>query len=370
MIRYKFSKNINVEFATALKNRVNAHFKDNDLSRKANASMIRKTFLATGIYFALYFIILFSGITSVPLMFGFWILLGAAQAFIGMAVMHDVLHGSFSNNKTTNALMQIPVIAIGVESSLWQLQHNVLHHTYTNIEHADEDIAPRYVLRMTENQPRRWFHRYQHYYVTFFYSLIVILWMTIKDFIKLRTYKKTGLITSNKEALGTLFQIIIRRSLFYGVFLVIPLYALNFSPLLIVLMFVTMLAVSGLILSIVFQAAHIVPDCVTLQQDDKLINENWHVHQLMTTSNYATDNKLMTYFFGSLNFQVEHHLFPNICHVHYPALSKIVKATAAEFNIPYNCQKTFSGAVKSHYKHLKELGRNDSVAVTSTFVYV
>jgi len=369
MIRYKFSKDINLEFAKALKKGVNAYFKENDLSKKANASMILKTFLATAIYFSLYFLIVFSGISSLPLMFALWILLGAAQAFIGMAVMHDALHGSFSNNKITNALMQIPVIAIGVESKLWQLQHNVLHHTYTNIEHADEDIAPRYVLRMTENQPRKWFHRYQHYYVTFFYGLTVILWMTVKDFVKLNRYKKTGLITSNKSALATLAQIIFRRALFYGALLVVPLFVLDFSPLLIVLMFVTMLTVSGLILTIIFQAAHIVPDCVALQQDEKLIEENWHVHQLMTTSNYQTDSKWMTYFFGALNFQVEHHLFPNICHVHYPEIAKIVKATAAQFAIPYNCQKTFGGAVISHYKHLKELGRNDSVPVKSTFVY-
>lgn len=369
MIRYKFSKQINLEFATTLRSRVNAYFKDNDISKKANTHMVTKSIFATTLYFALYFVILFSGISSMPLMFGLWMLLGAAQAFIGMSVMHDVLHGSFSKNKAVNTLMQIPIIGIGVESTLWQLQHNVLHHTFTNIEHADEDIAPRYVLRLTEHQTRRWFHRYQHYYVTFFYSLIVILWMTSKDFLKLAHYKKTGLIATNKAAMHTLLRILYKRTLFYGVFLVIPMFVLNFSPWIVLLMFISMLAVSGLVLSIIFQTAHIVEECATIKQDEHLIEENWHVHQLMTTSNFGINSKWVTYFSGSLNYQVEHHLFPDICHVHYPQISKIVQTTAAEYGIPYNCQKTFGSAVMSHFAHLRELGKRDVIASKATVSY-
>lgn len=370
MVKYRFSKEINAAFSASLKKKVNAYFKDNNISRTANASMVRKTFLALSLYFGLYLIILFAGITSLPLMFSLWLLLGVGQAFIGTSVMHDVLHGSFSKNKIAKAFLEIPVVAIGVESTLWKLQHNVLHHTFTNIEHADEDIAPKYVLRLTENQPRRWFHKYQHYYATFFYSLVVILWMTVKDFVKLSQYRKMGLVKSNSESFYVITKIVLRRSVFFGLFLVIPLIFLDFSPILIVSMFLTMLAVSGLVLTVIFQAAHIVQECASLQQDEELIKENWYVHQLMTTSNYQTNSKWMTYFFGALNFQVEHHLFPNICHVHYPEISKIVRASAAEFNIPYNSHQTFVSAIQSHYKHLRELGRHDHVPILSSVSYV
>lgn len=368
MIKYKFSKEINQRFSKTLRSRVNGYFKENGINPRANKTMVLKSLLLTGFYLSIYAIVLFAGISNTMAMFGLWFLLGIGQTFIGTAVMHDVLHGSFSKNKFTNALMELPIIAIGVEPTIWKIQHNVLHHTYTNIEHADEDIASRYVLRMTDNQPRKWFHKYQHYYATFLYSLLTIIWMTAKDFIKLNTYYKQKLITP-KKAIFTFFNIIFRRAIFYVIFLVIPLHTLDFSAQQIVLMFLTMLLTSGLALSIIFQTAHVLQDCITLEQDEELIKENWHVHQLMTTSNYATENKWITYLFGGLNYQVEHHLFTNISHVYYPEISKIVRETAKEYNIPYNNIETFGGAIKSHYSMLKELGANDNVVSTSTFRY-
>ena len=80
------------------------------------------------------------------------------------------------------------------------------------------------------------------------------------------------------------------------------------------------------------------------------------IHQLKTTANFAKHSKLVTWYVGGLNFQIEHHLFPNICHVHYKKISNIVKATAEEYGILYNDKKTYFGAVRSHYKMLKELG--------------
>lgn len=369
MIRYKFSKEVNQEFSKTLRVRVSGYFKHNNISRKANALMVNKVIFASLVYFAIYGVMMFTNISSLPLMYMLYMLLGLGQTFIGTSVMHDVVHGSFSKNKWVNALMHIPVVAIGVEPTVWRIQHNVLHHTYTNIDDADEDIASRYVLRMTENQPRKWFHSFQHYYVTFFYSLLTIIWVTVKDFIKLKGYAKAGLVTT-KEAFFAVLKVLGTRIVYYGMFLVAPAYFLDYTFLQVLLMFISMLFVSGLLLSIIFQMAHVVQDCVAMQQDEELIKENWYVHQLMTTSNFAIHNKYITYFIGGLNYQVEHHLFPDVCHVHYPELSKIVRETAEEYGIPYHCQSTFGSALASHYKHLKDLGQNDMAQVRSGFVYV
>ena len=369
MIRYKFSKEVNQEFSKTLRVRVSGYFKRNNISRKANTLMVNKVIFASLVYFAIYGLMMFANISSLPLMFLLYMLLGLGQTFIGTSVMHDVLHGSFSKNKWVNALMHIPIVAIGVEPTVWRIQHNVLHHTYTNIDDADEDIASRYVLRMTENQPRKWFHSFQHYYVTFFYSLLTIIWVTVKDFIKLKGYAQAGLVTT-KEAFFAVLKVLGTRIVYYGMFLVAPAYFLDYTFVQVFLMFISMLLVSGLLLSIIFQMAHVVQDCVAIQQDEELIKENWYVHQLMTTSNFAIHNKYITYFIGGLNYQVEHHLFPDVCHVHYPELSKIVKETAEEYGIPYHCQSTFGLALASHYKHLKDLGQNDMAQVTSGFVYV
>ncbi len=361
MVNYKFSREINAAFASTLKQRVNAYFEDNNISRNANRQMVLKTIVGLSYYFAVYFIIIFGGITHIPTLFLLWGMMGVGQAFIGTSVMHDVLHGSYTKSKKINNLMQIAVMSIGVEPSTWKIQHNVLHHSYTNIEDADEDIAPRYVLRFSINQPRRWFHRFQHIYVSFFYIIPVIIWMTAKDFIKLHKYRNLGLIKGRKAFIKLYLGTILRKFTYLFFFLLIPVYMLNVSTGLVISMFITQLVVAGTILSAIFQTAHIIPSCDIINPKDgeDTIKENWLVHQLLTTTNYAMKNKFITWFFGSLNYQVEHHLFPNICHVHYPAIAPIVQATTTEFGIPYHAERTFTDAVINHYKLLKDLGRYD-----------
>lgn len=361
MTNYKFSREINAAFASTLKQRVNAYFEDNNLSRNANREMVTKTIIGVSYYFAVYFVIIFGGISHVPTLFLLWAMMGVGQAFIGTCVMHDVLHGSYSKSKRINNLMQLVVLAIGVEPSTWKIQHNVLHHSYTNIEDTDEDIAPRYVLRFTVNQPRRWFHRFQHIYVSFFYSIPIIIWVTAKDFIKLHKYRGLGLIKNNKTFRNMYLGTILRKAIYLFFFLFIPIYVLNVSVGLVIAMLATKLVVTGVILSAIFQTAHIIPSCDIINPEDgeEVIQENWLVHQLLTTTNYAMNNKFLTWSFGSLNYQVEHHLFPNICHIHYPAIAPIVQETTAEFGIPYHAERTFTDAVVNHYKLLRDLGRYD-----------
>ncbi len=357
MIHYKFAKDLDRHFSDTLKIRVANYFTDNGIDRNANSDMVIKSIVAIGFYLFTYLVMVFSGISSVPILFGLWALLGVGQAFIGTAVMHDVLHGSYSKDKRINRIMTFAPIIIGVEPLTWKIQHNVLHHTYTNIEEADEDIAPRYVLRFTPNQPKRWFHRFQHIYVVFFYSIPIIIWATAKDFIKIFKYRKLGLIQPGRALANAFIGVVFRKSIFYFIFLAVPMWALPVSAGMVIGMFITMLVVTGLVLSLVFQTAHLVPDLSFVEQEEEYIRQNWSTHQLLTTTNYATGNKFLTWFFGSLNFQVEHHLFPNICHVHYPQLAKIVKATALEFGLPYHEQKTFGSAIAQHFKMLYALGR-------------
>ena len=116
----------------------------------------------------------------------------------------------------------------------------------------------------------------------------------------------------------------------------------------------------GLTLSIVFQLAHVVENTefehVALDET-KHIDEAWAIHELKTTSNFAMDSKLVSWFVGGLNFQVEHHLFPKVSHIHYPAISKIVQQKCKEYNLPYNYYPTMLQAVASHFRVMKSLGK-------------
>lgn len=365
MIRYKFSRETDREFALTLKKRVNAYFKEQQKPLTADNEMTVKVAIGFSAYLLLYAIIIGSGISNIPALFGLWFLMGFAKAFIGTSVMHDAMHGAFSRNKRVNLWMQLSAIMVGVDPKIWSIQHNVLHHTYTNIEHNDEDIESRYIFRMTPHQPRRWFHAYQHIYAIVFYSIFTLIWITVKDLIKLIMYRKKKLVKKGLPFYQLLFMVLFRKALYLAVFLVTPLLVLEVPAGMVVMMFITMHLVAGVMLSIIFQSAHVMPSSSFKAPEGEKIDENWQVHQLLTTTNFDMKNRWLTWYIGGLNYQVEHHLFPNICHVHYPKIAKIVQQTTAEFNVPYYAQKNIFLAIFNHFNMLRLLGRNDAVPVAN-----
>ncbi len=356
MIEYKFSGSQQSDFERVVRSRVNTYFKHQNLSKKANWNMFYKTLFTFGGYVIIYLLILFSGWTNYFVLFFLWGLLGLGQALVGMTIMHDVVHTSYTKNKWIRVLLEIPIISIGVESLIWRIEHNIIHHTYTNVEGIDQDINDRFVFRFSPHQKRRWFHQFQHIYATFIYGFLIIEWVTVKDFLKLFKYFRLGFIKSKLELAANILQLIIKKSVFYLLFLIIPLYVLNISGVFVVLMFFTMLVVAGITMTIVFQLAHVVPLVPTLAAESSNGKNNWFLHQMETTSNFANESRWLSFFLGGLNFQIEHHLFPDVCHVHYPYLAPIVKKTAEEHQIPYHYQRTFFGAISSHYALLKKLG--------------
>jgi linoleoyl-CoA desaturase len=86
------------------------------------------------------------------------------------------------------------------------------------------------------------------------------------------------------------------------------------------------------------------------------IENEWAIHQMQTTADFGHDNKLLTWYAGGLTHQIEHHVFPDICHIHYPKIAHIVKQTAEEFGVPYNYNTGYFSALRSHIKMLKKFG--------------
>lgn len=295
-------------------------------------------------------------IESAAGIFFFWGLLGLGQSFLGMCVMHDAVHGAFTKRRMIRFLLGIPITAIGVEEKIWRIEHNILHHTYPNVDGIDQDIHPRFVFRFTKDQPRKWFHAYQHIYACFFYCFLIIEWLTIKDFLKVLRFYKLRFFKTKKEAARVVIVVLFKKFLFYVLFLLIPLYILPFATAQIVMMFFTMLAVAGLVMTVVFQLAHVAGNCGSVARNESLSEKNWHVYQLETTCNFAHNNRLLSYLIGGLNYQIEHHLFPQICHSHYPDIAKIVRQTAQDFGFPYHYEAAFLSAVMNHFRHLKAMG--------------
>lgn len=357
MVRYKFSKTADKAFAEVLRSRVKAYFQENEISTKGNSQMALKTGVMLSIYFLPYLFLVMGNIVSIPLMCALWMLMGLGKALIGTSVMHDALHGSYSDNKKVNTWMHLAALVIGVYPKTWKLQHNILHHSYTNIEHADEDLTPIGVLRFSPHQELKWFHRYQHIYAMFFYAMVTIAWAITKDFVKLTKYRKMGLVKTSADYWKHIGLIVLCKVFYFSLILGVPMWVLPHPVWMILLMFLLMHVVTGITLSLIFQLAHIMPSAQFVEQEEPDIQQNWYVHQLSTTSNYAMDNRVLSWLIGGLNFQVEHHLFPHICHIHYPALAKIVQQTTREFDLPYHFEPRLTGAIATHFSMLKTLGR-------------
>jgi len=357
MKNLKFDKSGSAEFSQTLRARVNEHFKRKNITIHGDSSMAVKTIIMLSVFFAP-LVIMSTGLISSPaLIYVLYIISGFGMAGVGMGVMHDAIHGSYSKNKQVNKLVGYTMNLIGANANVWKIQHNVLHHTYTNIDEGDDDINAPFFLRFSPNAKRYWIHRFQYMYIWLFYGLSTISWITMKDFVRAKRYKKMGFYKEDNFA-KELTKISAWKLLYYSYALILPLIMVPLPAWIIVTAFLSMHFVTGICISLVFQTAHITSDAAFPNPDQNgLISNEWTLHQLATTSNYSPRSRIFSWLIGGLNFQIEHHLFPNICHIHYRQLSVIVHETANEFNVPYIVKPTFGIALWDHVKMLRQLGR-------------
>ncbi len=346
------------EFSTTVNKRVSDYFKNNGVTRHANAEMILKTVIMFAAYFIPYGLIVAGVVTGTGWLFLSVVIIGLGLAGIGLSVMHDAVHGAYSNKKWVNTLVGYSMNLIGANAFNWKIQHNVLHHTYTNVHEEDEDISPRGVLRLTPHSDWKWFHKYQFLYAWFLYGLMTIAWMTFKDFTRMNKYDKTGLTKMNNGNVAKEWVILILTKIVYVSYIfVIP---VVFTPLAwwqILIGIFIMHYIAGFILAVIFQPAHVIEGTeFPLPDEHNQLENNWAIHQLITTTNFGNRSRWFSWYVGGLNFQIEHHLFPNICHVHYRKISGIVEQTAKEFGLPYKSARTFVDALLGHARLLKKLG--------------
>ncbi|MBV6647707.1 MAG: acyl-CoA desaturase [Cyclobacteriaceae bacterium] len=315
------------------------------------------------IYAVPYGMLLAGVFSSLWMFFSLWLLMAVGMSGLGLNVMHDAIHGAYTSKPRVNKLLGLVFNALGAHDVVWHLQHNVLHHTYANIHGGDDDLVVTPVLRFSPEQEHKSIHKFQHIYAWFLYGMMTIGKITVNDFVRTVRYWKMGLIKSNSKFRRVMTNVILWKLFYYSYALVLPLTLIPISTGYIVAGFFLMHFVTGLSLSLVFQSGHIMPKCdFPIPDSTGNLDHNFAVHQLMTTSNFDQGNRLMTWFIGGLNYQIEHHLFPTICHTHYPQISKIVAQTTEEFGLPYNSEKTFAHAIWNHGKMLKELGKERVLA--------
>lgn len=289
--------------------------------------------------------------------------LGLSIAAVGMSIQHDANHGAYSSRPWVNKIFGATLDLMGVFSFIWRPKHNTGHHTFTNIEGVDYDLDFGNLARLSPGQTHHSWHRYQHVYLWFLYGLLLPKWVFYDDFVIV----KTGVIGVHKlpkPGAADMASFVIWKIIFVAWGFVIP---AMFHPLWQVFLFhlIAVFAL-GVPLGTMFQLAHCV-DSVEFpeppQAGDRMPTD-WAEHQLATTSDFGANNPLLTWFSGGLNFQVVHHLFPKVCHLHYPALAHIVARVAGEHGLKYRSQASYFDAISSHFNHLRRLGQASALAPT------
>lgn len=343
------------EFFATLRKSVEQYFNDNQLSSSGNAQLYWKTAILITAYLICYVSLLF---LPIPMWLAGIIAatLGVIQALVGFNIMHDSCHEAFSSDKRVNYFFGLSMNALGSDAFMWRQKHNVLHHTYTNIDGIDDDIAKTPLLRMSESQPRFKAHRFQHIYLPFLYAISTIFWVLVKDF--QHYFFGNGYAVEVAKMKGIDHLVFWSTKLVYfGLYLVFPIYVWGIWPT--IVGFTLMHIMLGTVMSFVFQLAHVVEN-VEFEHavgEEVQIENEWAIHQIATTSDFAPRNKIVSWFLGGLNYQVEHHLFPRISHIHYPAIQKILAKTCEDFGVNYRYYPTMREALSSHFRHMKNLGK-------------
>lgn len=341
-------------FYSDLKARVNAYFEKNQLSKHGNAYLYFKAALFLVTFFGVYALLVF--FTPAPwLSILLCMVLGVAAAAIGFNIMHDGGHGSLSSNKKVNRLAALTLNMLGGSAYMWNIKHNQLHHTFTNVEGHDDDIENEPFIRMQSSQKTYWFQRFQHIYWVVIYGLMYLAWVLYLDFVKYFR-KRIGGRDNIRMTFSQHLGFWLTKLAYIGVFIVLPLFFIKTGHFIIGFLIFTF--TTGLIISVIFQLAHGVegPEFINPEKEGSL-QYDWATHQVKTTANFATGHPVITFFTGGLNYQIEHHLFPHISHVHYPKLSEIVRATCRDHGLTYHEWPTMREAVWSHIKFLKKMGR-------------
>ncbi|HEY2495472.1 MAG TPA: acyl-CoA desaturase [Candidatus Angelobacter sp.] len=346
-------------FSQTLSQRVNEYFQNRQITRHANREMIFKTTLGFALWLSTYFWLMTGSFSSLELV-GIYVLHGFAQLHMGLNIAHDANHGAYSKRKQFNKALGYVFDLVGLSSYMWRLMHNDAHHVFVNVRGADTALISGSIFRFTPHDERRPFHRYQHLYASFFYCLSTLDWVLTKDYRWLFSQKRFGNRKVVKHPLSELVLLFAAKAFYYTYMLVLPLLYLRVKWYSIILGFIVMHLFLGFTLALTFQPNHFTEDSSFPEADaEGHLSNDYIQHIFETTADYARSNPFAAWALGGLNLHVVHHMFPGICHVHYPALTRIIKSTAEEYELTYRENRTITGAFLAHLRWMKILGSRD-----------
>jgi len=333
-----------------LYSRIDQYFNSNGIQKTGDWRLYSKTVLFFSILIGCYLSAIL--VDNIWLQILSWAAIGIAIPGIGFNTMHDAGHGAFSSRSWVNTLFGYSLNLIGGTIREWKIKHNLLHHHQTNVLGHDTDIELYPLIRIAKTQKRLWIHQFQHGYCWFLYFLQAFFWILFGDFKKYFS-GKIGVKKTPRYWYGHI--IFWATKVWHAtVFIFIPYYYTGWMG---IIGYGIAMGLAGFILASVFQCAHVVEDIPIKAKDETPRGTDAMIlHQIETTANFAPNNKLLSWYVGGLNFQVEHHLFTKISHVHYKKISVIVQDVCKDIGVRYHSIPTFFQALKSHALQLKTIG--------------
>lgn len=349
--KIKFKKEENIEFFKTLQKRVDNYFTVNHISRKGNLNAYIKAGILLTVYLTGIGSIYFS--TSILQLYLSYIFIGSVSIFLALNVAHDAAHQTFTKSKKINNFFLYTFDLLGANGYLWKLKHVYSHHPHVNIPNMDGDIKQSNLVRIFPNAPFLKLHKYQYLYMPVLYLFYTLIWLLFRDF-KDFFYTDISGKPNIKHHWTQYVRLFLGKTFYISNLLILPTLLLPFSFGEVLLGFVLMNFAASATVAMALISAHVGEHSVYPEPDENgLMPNSYIIHQIITTTDFATKNPIITHLFGGFNHHVVHHLFPNICHIHYPSLTKIVKITCEEFNVPYNLNPTLLDAIISHLRFLK-----------------
>ncbi len=343
-------------FFHVLNKRVNNYFKESGRTKKANAYAKFKAIMFLLTLIGLAWTICWTSSWSVGIMLLCFTYLGFHQICCALILGHEGVHGSFSNSKKLNKIMSYGFDLIGTTGYIWGMRHVHSHHPYPMVRNLDLDIRQNEMLTLVpvENPKPVW--KYQHIYAPFLYllyTLSVVFYRDYVDFFSDRIGNK-----KIKHGAKQVIEFFTAKVVYLSYTLVLPLIFCGGNFGWVILGFIFMHLTASITAASALFPAHIHEDAVFPLPDEETgqLELTWAEHQIKTTMDFGTNNPVVAFFWGGINYHVIHHLFPTVCHVHFRKIQGIFEETADEFGIHYNVQPSLFKALYSHWKSLKKNG--------------
>jgi linoleoyl-CoA desaturase len=348
-------------FIKTLRQRIDGYFKQKGISQCANTEMKLKGILAAIAWVGVYALLLSNVLSPYPwaMILGF-MALGFVNIFIAFNVVHDACHNAYSANKRTNKILGLSMNFIGGNAYLFTMMHNA-HHAFVNIHGIDVTLESHGTFRFTPHEPYKKHHRWQHIYTPFLYMMAMIHWAVIKDWKWFYQERHIGNQKNIVHPKSEFWTLLIGKIVYFGLTLVIPMLVIEAAWYWILLGWVNIHLLPGLTFAVIFQATHVYNGTTyPLPDKDGNIENNYAIHVLATTADFGRKNPVGCWLMGGINLHVIHHILPTVCHVHYPALTQILKDTCDEYGLEYQENPNLWVAFRKHIEMLKILSHPDA----------